>query len=260
MITALCSMMNDRFYIAFDQFIKSLRTNNAWILTQKIPFIIIDLGVSFDNKEKMRKLYPYLDFRTPNYGEYSSVDFSKTPSVLKCTYYKLDMFSYSDVNRLVFIDLDTTVCGDISHLFQREEPISMCHGYNRNADALRSDFNSGVLVLNKDVLSTETYKGLIKTGSVGYSMPDQKTIWLYFRDKISVLPKKYNCEKRMKDTKNFIDEWNDRRILHWISEKPWNDKKEKINMGYEELEKVWYRYYEMDVFLVGEDRGKKDIN
>jgi len=139
-------MMNNEFYIAFEGFMKSLLITNPWFLDEQIPMIIIDLNIKTLTKEKMLQLYPYIEFRHPVDKNYLNINMSKTPEVLKCTYKKLEVFSYYDFDRVVFIDLDTTIVGDIRGLFEVTTPFAACYGYNLQADKLRHDINSGVFV------------------------------------------------------------------------------------------------------------------
>ena len=238
MKTALVSMMNNEFYIAFEVFIKSLLYHNTWFISEKIPFVIIDLSLSSKTKEQMLSWYPYIIFKEPMYTFYNNVNMKVTPEVLKCTYYKIDMFSLWDYERVIFIDLDTTIVGDIHGLLDVAAPIAACRGYNLVNDNLRHDVNSGVIVINKEYLNSETYQGLLSFIKQGFSMPDQKCINGYFRKKIAHLPKKYNCEKRMMKSKAFKDLWdNEKVIIHWISEKPWQKKTHPSNQGFEKI--VW---------------------
>jgi len=248
---AIVSMMNNGFFIAYVGFIKSLLISNPWIETDKIPLIMIDLDIPEPTKDKMLEMYPYIEFRKPNYKMYKDVNMSKTPEVLKCTYYKLDIFSYEDYDRLIFMDLDITVIRDVKELFNEDKPFSACLGYTLQSDALRHDINSGIFVVNNEYLNQETYKGIIDVAKKGFSMPDQKAINIYFRNKINHLPKKFNCEKRMARSITFKDMWdNECCIIHWVSEKPWQSKTRKVNMGFEAIEKIWWNYYNSDIEII----------
>lgn len=244
---AIVTMMNDGFYIAYVSFIKSLLTTNRWILEEEIPIVVIDDNISPEVKNDMFNFYPFLDFRKPQYGSYANVNMAKTPEVLRSTYYKLDTFSYDDFDRIVFLDLDINLLGDVHELFEEEHDFAACKGYSLASDALRGDINSGVFVVNKPYLNMETYRGLLGVAQQGFSMPDQKTINIYFSRRIFHLPKKYNCEKRMARSKTYSDVWDEKCIVHWISEKPWQPKKQKINMGFEETEKIWWNFYNIEL-------------
>lgn len=257
----LCSMIDDFFMPGFEVFMKSLLEKNPWF---DLPIRLIDVGLSQPNKEKCIKQYTNIDFIKPKKENYKKVSFEKTAECLWNTYYKLDMFSYTDYDRVVFIDLDILVCDDIKELFEVKEPLAGCNGYGSGSDQLRKDVNTGVLVINKPFLNDGIYHQIIdftaKAG--GFSMPDQKAINQFFRKKIYRLPKYWNCEKRMFKGKNcklsihgktreILYHENGKvmpcKLLHYVSEKPWQKKKDKINFGYEKLEEVWLNYYEGEI-------------
>lgn len=88
-------------------------------------------------------------------------------------------------------------------------------------------------------------------------MPDQKAIGQFFGKKIHKLPKEFNCEKRLwkgKNYKIYFDKENilqykevkkivPVKLLHYVSQKAWEKEKSDINKGYEEIEKLWWEYY-----------------
>jgi len=250
---ALITMMDDRFIKGFEAFIKSLLHHNPWF---NYPMIIINTGLIKENQKKCKKMYDNIHFFAPKEREYRHVNMKRTEYCLRKTYYKLDMFSYENFDRLVFIDMDTIILGDISYLFtQVVAPIGACKAYDWKGDRLRNDYNSGVLVLNSPVINLGTYRKLIIKARQGYSMPDQKTINNFFGKRIYQIPKIYNCEKRVKDS-IFLHydnnkgklrlQQDDIRILHFVSHKPWNPSgKSENNQGYEDLEEIWKKYYEM---------------
>lgn len=242
---ALVSMMTNNFYTAFVGFIKSLLKTNPWFEKEQVPFIIIDVGIKPKTKAKMKEWYPHIQFRQPKYENYKNVNFSKTAPILRATYYKIDMLSYWDFDRIVFIDLDTIVQKNIRELFEIKAPFAAAHGYNFRNDSMRHDINSGVIVINREHLNETDYKGVIKIAERGLSMPDQKALYGYFRGKISFLPKKFNCEKRLVKSKKFRELWNDQCcIIHYISQKPWDKEPRDIhNQGFEEAEAIWWGYY-----------------
>jgi len=254
---ALVSMMNNDFLMAYEAFMKSFLFNNSWF---DLDFIMIDLDLTKETKKICKSYYPKIQFSPPKKGNYNRVDFAKTPEVLKCTYYKLDTFSFDQYDRVVFIDMDTIVLGDINLLFLMKYPIAGCKGYNQTRDELRNDINTGVFVVNKPLINQEIYFALIKKARYGYSMPDQKAINLFFKPDqqfvlqyapnytgIVHLDKRFNCEKRMLKSKKYKVLFNECKILHFISQKPWEKNKNKTinNKGYESLEKMWWEWYKL---------------
>jgi lipopolysaccharide biosynthesis glycosyltransferase len=246
-------MIDDFFMVGFEVFMKSLLKTNPWF---DLPFRLIDVGLNKKNKEKCLEIYSNIEFVKPKKENYKKISFEKTHEILWNTYYKLDIFSYDDVDRLVFLDLDMIVLEDIKKLFEFTVTIGGCKGYSQGNDSLRKDMNTGCIVLNKPVLNNSIYKNILdytaKAG--GFSMPDQKAIGQFFKNKIAFIPKEFDCEKRLWKGDKFKLFFNDKnelmykegkkiskcKILHYVSEKPWQEKKDKINFGYEELEKLWW--------------------
>lgn len=252
---ALVSMLDSNFIIGYKAFIKSLLKHNPDF---SYPFVIFDMGLSKQEKEEIKSYYSHVLFKVPNYTNYKGTNFDVTAPCLHNTYYKLDIFSLYEYDRVVFIDMDIIVLDDIMELFTIKEPLAGCHGYAPSIDGFRKDMNTGVFVVNKQLLKKNFYNSIVNFCKQGFSMPDQKGINKFIRTKtdyqIHFIDKAYNCEKRMwKGKVNKIGFENNELILypnkqkvkmvHYISEKPWQEKKEEINKGFERLEKIWWSYY-----------------
>lgn len=234
---ALCTMLNDAFIPGYIAFIKSITKHNFI----DYDFIVLDSNLSGSAKKIINAYYNKIIFRKINYNKYNNVNFSKTADSLKETFYKLDIFSIREYDRVVFFDMDMIVMGDICEVLGCCADIAAVNGYNPGGDCLRGDINSGLLVLNKNVLNNNVYNSLIAIAEQGHSMPDQKTINGYFQKNIFILPKKYNVEKRMFYTQKMKDVLNDIRILHFVAKKPWLAGCE--DKDYSEYEKLWRSYY-----------------
>lgn len=249
---ALVTMIDDNFVIGFEAFIKSMKINNPWFMNGEYIFHIIDVGLSYDSKAIIETYadkfnFPVI-FTKPDKKDYSVIDMSKTAGKLKNTYYTFDVFKLP-YDRVVFIDMDTIVMGDIQELFSCSEDIAAVKGYNARQDIIREDINSGVFVVNSKYLNAETYQALINFSRRGFSMPDQKAINGYFKGQIKYFNKKYNVEKRMLNTKNYQKVMNDIRILHFVARKPWESKEgyKPEELVYDELEQIWHKYYDIEV-------------
>ena len=249
---ALVSMITPDFMVAWPVFIRSFLKENKWF---DLPIVLLQIGLDDNQKETCRSFYPNIEFIEPKYNNYSGIHFNSTKKELRNTYYKLDVFSLYQYDRVVFIDMDTVILGNLHVLFDSDKDIGAARAYGFGRDKLRGDINSGVFVVNKKYLNKETYIGLIRTAERGFSSPDQATINTYFKDKIDHFFKVFNCEKRLwkgRRCRIFFD--NDIlmyqegariepvKILHYVSQKPWNLIKEKNNMGFEEIEMLWWGY------------------
>lgn len=232
-------MIDDFFFPGFIAFIKSFKIYNPWF---NLPIVFIDVGLSEDNKKECRNYYDKIEFVEPKKKNYVNVNMDITSKILWNTYYKLDIFSMKEWDRIIFLDMDMLVLDNIKKVFECKQKIAGCLGYNLSNDKLRNDINTGLIVLNKPYIDDKIYKDIIHFCRNGFSMPDQRAIGGFFKDKIAHLPKEYNMEKRIYKSKKY--NWKEAKILHYISQKPWSkEPKDKINQNYTEVENLWWEYY-----------------
>ncbi|MFW6225350.1 MAG: glycosyltransferase family 8 protein [bacterium] len=240
----LATMLSKNFIIGYIAFITSLLKNNP---NFNLDFVIIDIDLNDQDRKIVKSFYKNVHFKTPNYKMYDGTNWEATNPVLRNTYYKLDIFSLYDYNRVIFIDMDTIVLSDISKLFTYDFPLAGCKGYTFTSDSFRDEINTGVIVLNKPMIKHNLYQAIVQYAKQGFSMPDQKAINRFFRGQIDFIDKKYNVEKRMLHSKKikYKFDGSDAKIIHFVSQKPWEDNKSKLNQGFEKLENIWWNYYKM---------------
>lgn len=237
----LITLLDDNFVIGLEVFFKSLMIHNK--LWFDLPFIVLDLGLSSWNKRKIKNIYPNVEFRPIKKDRYSAVNFSATQPRLKNTYYTLDVFIQDDFDKLVFIDMDTLVLGDIRELFHNHYDIAGVKAYSPRQDKLRIDINTGVFCVSKKYLNEKTYADMLNLATPGHSMPDQHVINDFFKGKMEYFNKAYNVEKRMINSENFRDTLTKIKILHFVADKPWQKHREP---GFEKFEKLWKEYYDLN--------------
>ena len=243
MKTALFTLLNDSFLPGYVAFIKSLKKHHPEF---DLDFIILDIGLSYESQETIIQYYDKIIFRKPRLKEYASVNMSRTDPRLQPTYYTLDAFCQTDYDRIIAIDMDVIVLGDISEVLNCDSDFAAVKAYNAKMDILREDINSGVFVVGKKYLNEETYQGLLQIAKRGHSMPDQKTINAYFFGKMDYFNKRFNVEKRMLHTQKYNKILEDIRILHFIALKPREDHggAGEIENSFGEFEKLWWAEYE----------------
>ena len=239
---SLCTMMDDNFMVAFRAFFKSFIYHNKGFLYSGYHFVIIDVGLSDESKREIREYYNLVIFRKPKLLNYVDVNMDITVSKLKNTYYTLDLFSYTDYDRIVFLDMDMIIFDDISELFKCNAPIAGVKCYDSKRDRLTEAINAGVFVVNKPYLNESTYQNLIEIIKDGYQMPEQKTMNIYFKGILEFFNKSYNVEKRMLHTQKYKHILRNMKILHFVSKKPW-----ELNVNFPEreytygvLENLWH--------------------
>jgi len=238
-MTALCTLLTSDFVIMYEVFMKSFLHYNKWF---NLDFVIIDIDLSDTDKERILAIYKKVIFKKPDYELYKKCRFENTHPKLRNTYFKIDAFCLYEYNRVVFLDMDMVCMGNIKPLFNVEDGFYGCPGYQKDLDIMRPTINSGVFVVTDKYLNPKTYNGLLRILQRGFSMPDQKTINSYFRDKIQFLPKIYNVEKRMWFTKKHTGIKRDALIWHYVAEKPHEENKEETQFG--EVEKFWWDWHD----------------
>lgn len=237
------TIMSKDFLIGYKVFMKSFLYHNPWF---DLDFIILDIDLPDETKDVMRRVYPKVVFKKPNYKAYENIDYSKTHEKLKHTFFFLDAFCQYDYDKIVSVDVDMVVLDSLETVFKGTvDGISGCKGYARRKDRIVNAMNAGLFVIGKKYLNEKTYMDLIEVSKVGFSMPEQKTMNIYFDGKIEWLSKRYNCEKRMLKTKVYRKLIKDMAVLHFVGLKPWQDhsKCSDNEKGYENFENIWWEWY-----------------
>jgi lipopolysaccharide biosynthesis glycosyltransferase len=234
---ALVTLLNQKALHGFMVFAKSFFYFNKWF---DYDFVIFDIDLRTIDRRGIRRIYPNVIFKKINYDNYKKINFGKTHDRLKPTFYKLETFSLFEYKRVVFLDMDTVILGNLEELFENriKTEFAAVRGYTEKTDTLRADFNSGVFVVNNKYLNESTYKYLLKMARQGFSMPDQKVLNAYFRGAVTWLDKIYNVEKRMEYTENFTDVLKNAKIIHYVADNPW-DKNSRENLKYPKMMKIW---------------------
>jgi len=238
---ALTTLLDDKFVIGAEVFLKSFLHFNPWFSDE---FIILDNGISEANKKMLNSYYNGVKFKKINKKMYANVNMRRTHEKLQATYYTLEIFSLYDYDRITFIDMDVVVLDDIKPVFDCKDDIAGCKAYNAKEDRLANTINSGVFTINGDSLKRNVYNGLIRKAHRGYSMPDQKVINGFFADKIGYLNKRYNVEKRMQHSVKYEKVYEEAKILHYVATKPWEfDKPNAVEASFEKSEKIWMEWH-----------------
>lgn len=237
---ALVTMLNEEFVIGFKALLESIMRHNIWF---DLPIVVLDIDLKEETKENLIKRYPRILFEKIKENNYLGTNFAVTAPKLRCTYYKLDAFLLTGYDKIIFIDSDCLVLGDISPLFNCNSGFAAIKGYDANRDVLRRDFNSGVFVVSRQYLNENTYLKLVHIAKAGFKMPDQTTLNLFFKGRTEFLDKVYNVEKRMLYTKNFSNVFSNAKIIHYVAEKPWQKKTNAIEEQFATIERKWFEYY-----------------
>lgn len=239
----LATLLTNDFFCAYEVFIHSfLRFNRPWFESEGYEIAILENGLSQEVKDKCLKIFPKTEFLQVNTNSYQGVNWDRTADHLKATFYKLDIFRFSQYSRIVFMDSDMLVFCSVKELFDTSEPFAAVRAFSLGRDKLRGDFNSGVLVLNSPVINEETYLKLVEISKAGATLPDQEVLNKFFFENFKELPKRFNVEKRMMLSKRYPKVLGrDIAVLHYVGPKPWQKEKGADGKSYVLIESYWWK-------------------
>lgn len=233
MVIALCCTKNWYMYLAIS--IYAIRqTNNV----KKIYCFIEDDDIPYiDNVEfiNINKIEEYILPTSPNYNtQYSKM------SYVRCYFSKI-----LNEDKILYIDVDAIVNGDLSKLWQKDTKyIAGVHEpgeWDKHLNGKGYDdtyINSGVLLMNlKTIREKYLDDKMIKLLNTNkYAYPDQDVINIVFKDKIEPLPVEYNST----ETTGFID---NAKIVHYIRQrKGWIKSSPRSEIWYN-----WFNKYIKEV-------------
>ena len=174
--------------------------------------------------------------------------------ISKETYYRYLIANLlSDIDKILYLDGDTIVDGDILHLFDEDLDGFLCAGvkdefiekigYAKTIGINSLYINAGVILFNlREMRKDESAKKLFElTEKNNFRFQDQDAINIVFAGKIKKLDIRYNFKRSHQ--KRFPEKAKDALIIHYTSaNKPW--KKKSSNS----LKKLYYKYREISPF------------
>jgi lipopolysaccharide biosynthesis glycosyltransferase len=237
--TCLSTVCDKEFLISCSVMIKSFIDNNPWFSED-----IVILSDELDEKDinYLKSIYNKTFLK-----EAKSVNLKNNfyNHMLK-TYIKFQIFDLckNDYDRVVFIDSDCLIMGDLKELFLINAPFSVCSELDPNHAEKKVDFNTGVMVINKDLglYSEKLYNLHSETNEFNHH--GDQTILNKLICSFNLLPTKFNT---LKTNYRFNGSWlSDVRVLHYISKKPWQEARSWHLGGNFEclfLDKYWWDFY-----------------
>ena len=281
--TVLCSVVSDNFVPGFVMLERSLRaTNPDWSFPMRVIYSGLDplsersiavIEEHCDNVEFVMcdptMIAPVHDYARTVIG---------TPERLFPAFSILEAFRWSDVDRVIALDSDMLVLGSLDPLLHAARPFNACRAFNSRTNQPASFFNTGVMVLNREILHGFDPNHIVqmlagRTPRPGTGKADQAILNILFHNEVvGYLPRRFNYTKRslMSDlgdfaveppetsegVRAFLDE-RDVRILHFVGEKPWNVKVRDAENDYAMIEGIWqealYRLGRPGLFAMIED-------
>lgn len=239
---ALITVSDSSFVKGTACLLKSLLYHNKRI---DYRIIILDAGLKEKDKEKLNQIFDNLEYVKPRIKNYESF-LNKVPNHFKKAFYKLDIFGFDFLDRIVYLDSDMLILGDISYLFTLEEPFSACSSYGEQKEKFDTRLNSGMFVLNNP--NKDLYNNLISESFSKKVRYDQDVLRQHFPNYNKLDSPKWNYKKHIYASEEWrykFDIKKNIKIIHYISKKPWQDlSKDSYFNKLKPLYNLWNFYYE----------------
>jgi lipopolysaccharide biosynthesis glycosyltransferase len=235
------TVCNKEYLIGFEVMLKSLIENNPRIIKEDIPFTVISNDLTHDDLITSRKIHNNVLLKTYDLSKYYEIEELKKKQMSFGDYTKYEIFSMEDVDKIIFLDCDTLILGNIDKLID-----SQC-SFGAIRELYIDQYNTGVMVISKKYLNQKITNDLINLTKL-YGITehlDQDIINYYFQDIITSFPIEYN----------FLKTYNKQvfhntglpkyiKIFHYIVKKPWQQKPlVSLEEGTIWTERYWFEYY-----------------
>jgi glycogenin glucosyltransferase len=156
-------------------------------------------------------------------------------------YTKYEIFSLTEFKKIIFLDSDTIILGNIDYLIDFKESFGCVR------ELFIDQYNTGVMVIGNEYLNPKITEDLINLTNV-YGITehlDQDIINNYFIDVITPIPLEYNYLKiyskqifQNTGLPNYV------KIIHYVVKKPWQQKPLVfLEEGTLWTERYWFEYY-----------------
>jgi hypothetical protein len=255
--TCVASVVTDQFVFGGVAMLASFRQTNPWF-TGDIVILHnkVNAPLSMRSRTFISRAIPDVIFREVDEGPYAPIfDFAdnvvKTPVRLRAAFYILEAFRLP-YERVVTLDSDMLVLGDLSYLFGIEDAFAAVRAQEADGRTLPY-FNTGTMVVTSAAGGAAAFDEMAAslagtTVNRDHGKADQAVLNLFFRNRDRhLLDNRYNFSKRLipagrRDVEAFLAE-RDVRILHFLGEKPWNLKARNMERAYRAAEELWMRTF-----------------
>lgn len=218
---SLVCILDNTYFEQFKIFCFSLLKNNSWF-TYDINIFYSDESLKIRFSE-LTNIYEKIIFNKINVDLYEDCIVNTKWRIWKYNpFHRFEIFSLNDYSKIVYMDLDTLITGDISLLFENNfdfAAVEICKGTGMEFHGLTNikRFNGGVLVISNKYLNEDIKNDLIAMCDMTPYSGNQTPLNLYFQDeKIEFLDMKYNYSLDRIYQKVSFDSVN---VLHFIGEK-----------------------------------------
>jgi len=235
------TVCNKEYLIGFEVMLKSLIDNNPRVITNNLPFVIITNDLNPEDLVTSRTIYNNIHIKRFNESKYSQIEELKKKQMAFGDYTKYEIFSLTEFKKIIFLDSDTIILGNIDYLIDFKESFGCVR------ELFIDQYNTGVMVIGNKYLNPKITEDLINLTNV-YGITehlDQDIINNYFIDVITPIPLEYNYlkiySKQIFQNTGLPDYI---KIIHYVVKKPWQQKPLVIlEEGTLWTERYWFEYY-----------------
>jgi glycogenin glucosyltransferase len=235
------TVCNKEYLIGFEVMLKSIIDNNPRVINDNLPFVIITNDLNPEDLVTSRKIYNNIHIKRYDESKYSQIEELKKQQMAFGDYTKYEIFSLTEFKKIIFLDSDTIILGNIDYLIDFKESFGCVR------ELFIDQYNTGVMVIGNEYLNPKITEDLINLTNV-YGITehlDQDIINNYFIDVITPIPLEYNYLKiyskqifQNTGLPNYI------KIIHYVVKKPWQQKPLVfLEEGTLWTERYWFEYY-----------------
>jgi lipopolysaccharide biosynthesis glycosyltransferase len=237
---AYVSTLTEDYVLGLKVFIKSILLNNP---ATNFDYVILEEEpISEKSKLELKELYNNFKFRNIKLPNYTNISFSGIRQWRINPANRLDIFTLSEYDKVIFFDVDMLCTGDISALHTSSGEFLAC--YHPMADVEQQmlgfvdGFNCGVMAISNKFINQNTIDAMIDIMRSKKWLGNQSTFNLYFKEIYKLLPSEYFLSTPFINTDNFTNA----KIYHFAGEiKPWHNLDTRA-VGSEYLEKKYCPY------------------
>lgn len=235
------TVCDKNYLIGFEVMLKSLTDNNPRVIHENIPFTILSNDITEDDIIFSKQIHDNIVIKKFDESKYDEINEMKKSKMASGDYSKFEIFSIENTEKIIFLDSDTLILGNIDLLIDYEGD------FGAVTELYIDQYNTGVMVIGKKYLNSKITQDLINlTYRYGITEHlDQDIINSYFIDVIEDFPISYNFLKIYhKGIFKNVGLPRHIKIIHYVVKKPWQQKPLVIlEEGTLWTEKYWFDYY-----------------
>jgi len=234
---SLVCLLDKSYSEQFSIFIYSLLKNNPWFNYDINVFYWEDDLIN--DIDKFKNIYKKIIFNKINETLYEDCLITKKWRIWNYNpFYRFEIFSLKNYSKIVYMDLDMLILGDISFLFNNDIDFAGCPilfgtGMEFIGKTNKNRFNGGLLIISEKYLGNKIRDDLISMCEMKSYSGNQTPLNFYFQNNVTFIDPIYNFSLDL----NFDINFEDIKVLHFIGNiKPFfsNPNKFLITENFEE--------------------------